>query len=138
MISNDELRERLFNLRQPPTTLSVLMGAWPCIENDAMIQEKLICTLRAEGIPYVAVCKQVDVDAEVFELWIQDRAQISDAQHESIHLCLDVMLEHIDESASSIDWHATDRIKPVLDAKIASYRRARSEDHAISLGEDIP
>lgn len=90
--------------------------------------EKIITLLRENSIPQIALSRQSGVNTCTLSNWLRGYAAISDCQQDEIVLALNAMLELADESPTPIDWRQAPRLKPLIDEKVAGYRRERSAE----------
>jgi len=93
-----------------------------------MSREKIAALLHDNRIPQNSVVRIAGVSACRFSMWLRGEVELPEKTREEIAFAITAMLELIDESPLPLDWRQTMRLKPLLDEKIAGYKRARIAD----------
>ena len=93
-----------------------------------MSPDKISSLLRGNGIPQVALSKMANINMGTLSLWLRGYAQLSEHMRDEIDLTVRAMISVSDETQYPLDWRQCPKLRPIVDEKVAEYRRARSTE----------
>lgn len=93
-----------------------------------MTRERVAALLHDNKIPQNALVRVVGISASQMSVWLRSEIELSERWRDEIAFALTAMLELQDEAPLPVDWRQTMKLKPLLDEKIAAYKRARVAD----------
>jgi hypothetical protein len=97
----------------------------PLTKEGDMSPERIVAILRENGIPQVAVCRLANVTTFALSLYLRKLAPLPERSREEIEFAVNAMLELADESPCPVDWRQVVKVQPILEEKMAAYRRTR-------------
>ena len=93
-----------------------------------MTADKLASLIGQHRIPQIAVARMANVNVATVSLYLRGLCEVSERVRDDLVFVTYAMLEIADESPTPIDWRQAAKLKPLVDTKVAEYRRARTAE----------